>query len=62
MDATRAFRQLERRALIDMGHPPRQLLLGSDALRLVTDSRAEVDAERHPFDALSPSTDIPDGA
>lgn len=61
IDATSAFRELERRFVIDMGHPPLQPLLGSDALRLATDSRAEVDAKLPPFDALSRRTDIPDG-
>jgi NAD(P)-dependent dehydrogenase (short-subunit alcohol dehydrogenase family) len=48
--------------LIEMERPPRHLLLGSDALRLVTESRAEVDAELHAFEALSRSTDFPVGA
>jgi NAD(P)-dependent dehydrogenase (short-subunit alcohol dehydrogenase family) len=48
--------------LIEMKHPPRHLLLGSDALRLVTAARLEIDAELHRFEALSRSTDFPNGA
>jgi NAD(P)-dependent dehydrogenase (short-subunit alcohol dehydrogenase family) len=59
-DPVRAARALLH--LIDMERPPRHLLLGSDALRLVTESRAGVDAELHAFEALSRSTDFPVGA
>jgi hypothetical protein len=48
--------------LIEMKRPPRHLLLGSDALRLVTAARWEIDAELHRFEALSRSTDSPNGA
>jgi short-subunit dehydrogenase len=48
--------------LIAMDKPPVHLLLGSDAIRLVTEDRARTDAEIRAFDALSRSTDFPDGA
>jgi NAD(P)-dependent dehydrogenase (short-subunit alcohol dehydrogenase family) len=46
--------------LIALERPPRHLLLGSDALRLVSESRAEVDAELYAFESLTRSTDFPD--
>jgi NAD(P)-dependent dehydrogenase (short-subunit alcohol dehydrogenase family) len=58
-DPDRAARAILQ--LIDMKRPPRHLLLGSDALRLVTDARAEIDAELHAYEALSRSTDSLDG-
>jgi NAD(P)-dependent dehydrogenase (short-subunit alcohol dehydrogenase family) len=48
--------------LIAMDKPPVHLLLGSDAIRLVTEDRARTDAEIRAFDALSRSTDFSDGA
>jgi NAD(P)-dependent dehydrogenase (short-subunit alcohol dehydrogenase family) len=48
--------------LIAMDHPPAHLLLGSDAIRLVTEDRARTDAEIEAFAALARSTDFPDGA
>jgi NAD(P)-dependent dehydrogenase (short-subunit alcohol dehydrogenase family) len=48
--------------LIAMDKPPVHLLLGSDAIRLVTEDRARTDADIKAFDALSRSTDFPDGA
>jgi hypothetical protein len=46
--------------LIALERPPRHLLLGSDALRLVSESRAEADAELYAFESLTRSTDFPD--
>jgi NAD(P)-dependent dehydrogenase (short-subunit alcohol dehydrogenase family) len=42
-------------------HPPRHLLLGSDALRLVAEGRQEVQADIDRFDSLSRTTDFADG-
>jgi len=42
--------------------PPSHVILGSDALRLVAAERAAFDAETVAWDALSRSTDFPDGA
>ncbi|MCP2267038.1 oxidoreductase [Promicromonospora thailandica] len=42
--------------------PPAHLVLGSDALRLVTNGRAAVDREIQAWAELSRSTDFPDGA
>jgi hypothetical protein len=41
--------------------PPRHIVLGSDALRLVGEARREVDAEIAAWQDLSRSTDFPDG-
>jgi hypothetical protein len=41
--------------------PPRHIVLGSDALRLVGEARREVDAEIAAWQELSRSTDFPDG-
>jgi NAD(P)-dependent dehydrogenase (short-subunit alcohol dehydrogenase family) len=49
-------------ALIAMDEPPVHLLLGSDAIRLVEDDRAQVDRELARWTDLSASTDLPDGA
>ena len=59
-DPDRAARAILK--LIEMDRPPRHPLPGSDALRLVTDSRAEVDAELHAFEPLTRSTDFPDAS
>ncbi|MFC9916495.1 short-chain dehydrogenase/reductase, partial [Streptomyces sp. NPDC127197] len=48
-------------AVIDAENPPTHLILGSDALRLVTDARAAFDAETAAWSELSKSTDYPDG-
>ncbi|QAY71989.1 oxidoreductase [Agromyces protaetiae] len=47
--------------VVDAENPPRHLLLGSDALRLVGDARAEFDAETADWEELSRSTDFPEG-
>jgi NAD(P)-dependent dehydrogenase (short-subunit alcohol dehydrogenase family) len=49
-------------AVIDAPNPPAHLVLGSDALRLVTHGRAAVDDEIRQWSDLSRSTDFPDGA
>jgi NAD(P)-dependent dehydrogenase (short-subunit alcohol dehydrogenase family) len=48
--------------VIDSPNPPTHLVLGSDALRLVTNGRALVDEEIRTWSELSRSTDFPDGA
>jgi NAD(P)-dependent dehydrogenase (short-subunit alcohol dehydrogenase family) len=48
--------------LIAMDDPPVHLLLGSDAVRLITEDRARMDAEIKAFEQLSRSTDFADGA
>jgi NAD(P)-dependent dehydrogenase (short-subunit alcohol dehydrogenase family) len=48
--------------LVDEPDPPAHLLLGSDAVRLVTAGRAAFDAEIAEWAALSRSTDFPAGA
>jgi NAD(P)-dependent dehydrogenase (short-subunit alcohol dehydrogenase family) len=48
--------------IIDVPNPPAHLLLGSDALRLVTNGRAAVDKEIQDWSELTRSTDSPDGA
>lgn len=42
--------------------PPTHLVLGSDALRLVTTARSAVDDEIRAWEALSRTTDFPEGA
>jgi NAD(P)-dependent dehydrogenase (short-subunit alcohol dehydrogenase family) len=49
-------------ALVELEHPPRHLLLGSDALRLVREARSQVDAEFATWETLTRSTDFPEGA
>jgi hypothetical protein len=49
-------------SVIESPEPPAQLVLGSDALRLVTAGRAAVDEEIVKWAELSRSTDFPDGA
>jgi NAD(P)-dependent dehydrogenase (short-subunit alcohol dehydrogenase family) len=48
--------------VLDAPAPPVHLVLGSDALRLIGQARAAVDAELAAWEALSRSTDFPDGA
>lgn len=48
--------------VIEMEQPPVHLLLGSDALRLVGEDRARMDAEIRQWAPLSRSTDFADGA
>jgi NAD(P)-dependent dehydrogenase (short-subunit alcohol dehydrogenase family) len=47
--------------IIDVAEPPKHLVLGSDALRLVAAGRRAVDADISTWEALSRSTDFPDG-
>ncbi len=47
--------------VIEAEEPPVHLVLGSDALRLVGHGRAAVDADIARWEALSRSTDFPDG-
>lgn len=47
--------------VVDAAEPPRHLLLGSDALRLVRTGRDAVDADIAAWESLSRSTDFPDG-
>lgn len=48
--------------IIDVPNPPAHLLLGSDALRLVTTGRAAVDKDIQEWTELTRSTDFSDGA
>jgi hypothetical protein len=53
------------RALLELvadPEPPAHLLLGSDAVRLVTAGRQAMDAEIGKWAELSRSTDLPEGA
>ncbi|HET6500822.1 MAG TPA: oxidoreductase [Amycolatopsis sp.] len=47
--------------VIDAPDPPVHLLLGSDALRLVSAGRAAVEEDFRTWESLSRSTDFPDG-
>ncbi|MEU9125438.1 oxidoreductase [Streptomyces sp. NPDC048506] len=47
--------------VLDSPEPPAHLVLGSDALRLVTAGRAAVDEDIRTWEELSRSTDFPDG-
>lgn len=47
--------------IVDAAEPPRHLVLGSDALRLVRAGRDAVDADIAAWDSLSRSTDFADG-
>jgi NAD(P)-dependent dehydrogenase (short-subunit alcohol dehydrogenase family) len=49
-------------AILDEAAPPRHLVLGSDALRLVRTARAAVDRDIDQWENLSRSTDFADGA
>ncbi|WP_433559621.1 oxidoreductase [Pseudonocardia xinjiangensis] len=49
-------------SILDTPTPPVHLLLGSDALRLVTAGRGAVDAEIEQWSQLTRSTDFPEGA
>jgi NAD(P)-dependent dehydrogenase (short-subunit alcohol dehydrogenase family) len=48
-------------AIVDAAEPPKHLVLGSDALRLVGAGRRAVDADIDTWESLSRSTDFPDG-
>lgn len=48
--------------IVGVPNPPAHLVLGSDALRLVTNGRAAVDQEIQQWAELSRTTDFPDGA
>ncbi|MET0474781.1 MAG: oxidoreductase [Mycobacterium sp.] len=47
--------------IVDVAEPPKHLILGSDALRLVSAGRRAVDADISTWDVLSRSTDFADG-
>lgn len=47
--------------IVDAAAPPKHLILGSDALRLVSAGRRAVDADISAWEALSRSTDFPGG-
>jgi NAD(P)-dependent dehydrogenase (short-subunit alcohol dehydrogenase family) len=49
-------------AVIESPEPPAHLLLGSDALRLVTAGRATLDTEIERWSQLTRTTDFPNGA
>jgi NAD(P)-dependent dehydrogenase (short-subunit alcohol dehydrogenase family) len=48
--------------ILDVPEPPAHLVLGSDALRLVRQARKAVDDDIRTWEALSRTTDFPDGA
>ncbi|MBI0295930.1 oxidoreductase [Streptomyces sp. PRKS01-29] len=48
--------------ILDVPEPPAHLVLGSDALRLVTAARRAVDDDIRTWEELSRTTDFPDGA
>jgi NAD(P)-dependent dehydrogenase (short-subunit alcohol dehydrogenase family) len=48
--------------IIDSPNPPAHLILGSDAVRLVSTGRAAIDREMRQWEHVSRSTDFPDGA
>jgi NAD(P)-dependent dehydrogenase (short-subunit alcohol dehydrogenase family) len=47
--------------IVDADEPPKHLVLGSDALRLITAGRRAVDSDIATWDPLSRSTDFADG-
>lgn len=47
--------------VLDLTDPPRHLVLGSDALRLIRAARQSVDQEIDKWESLSRTTDFPDG-
>ncbi|GAB7067217.1 oxidoreductase [Mycobacterium hodleri] len=49
-------------AILAENEPPAHLVLGSDALRLIGDARAAVDADIRQWESVSRSTDFADGA
>ncbi|MFN6548335.1 oxidoreductase [Mycolicibacterium nivoides] len=49
-------------AILDVADPPAHLVLGSDALRLISAARAAVDADMRQWERLSRSTDFDSGA
>lgn len=59
-DPALAGQALVRIAALDQ--PPAHLVLGSDALRLIRAARTAVDDEIRAWEALSRTTDFPDGA
>ncbi|MBC2866390.1 oxidoreductase [Streptomyces mexicanus] len=48
--------------ILDVPEPPAHLVLGSDALRLIRQAREAVDDDIRAWEALSRTTDFPDGA
>jgi NAD(P)-dependent dehydrogenase (short-subunit alcohol dehydrogenase family) len=48
--------------VLDAPNPPKHLVLGSDALRLIRNARSVFDNEIAEWETLSRSTDFPDGA
>jgi len=48
--------------ILDVPEPPGHLVLGSDALRLIGQARQAVDDDIRTWEALSRTTDFPDGA
>lgn len=49
-------------SILDVDEPPAHLVLGSDALRLISAARKAVDDDIRQWETLSRSTDFPDGA
>jgi len=49
-------------SILDVADPPGHLVLGSDALRLISAARTAVDADIRNWEELSRSTDFADGA
>jgi len=49
-------------AVVEDENPPAHLVLGSDALRLISAARAAVDEDIRAWESLSRSADFPDGA
>jgi hypothetical protein len=48
--------------IASVGQPPAHLVLGSDALRLVTAARTAVDEDIRAWETLSRTTDFAEGA
>jgi NAD(P)-dependent dehydrogenase (short-subunit alcohol dehydrogenase family) len=49
-------------SIVDADEPPAHLVLGSDALKLISAARTAVDEDIRTWETLSRSTDFPDGA
>jgi NAD(P)-dependent dehydrogenase (short-subunit alcohol dehydrogenase family) len=49
-------------SIVDADEPPAHLVLGSDALKLISAARSAVDEDIRTWETLSRSTDFPDGA
>jgi NAD(P)-dependent dehydrogenase (short-subunit alcohol dehydrogenase family) len=49
-------------AIVDADEPPAHLVLGSDALRLISAARSAFDEDIRKWETVSRSTDFPDGA